>query len=235
MTQRDRIMLGAVALVAVLAATWMLALKPKRDEAAQLAEQAQQAQQRRDTALASLATAQQARADFAGAQIGIARMGKAVPTDDDVASVVYQLGVTARKAGIDFRALTLDASGTDPTPATGPGSAKPGATTSVTKIPFQLRFDGSFLNLRRFVALVNSFTRTTAGHHLSVRGRLLSVEGVGMQAGPKGFPAITAHISAVAYSAPAPSATNAASTSTAPTGTGSTTPASTSSTGEAAR
>jgi Tfp pilus assembly protein PilO len=226
-TKRDRIMLTVVAAVAVMAAAWMLAIKPKREEASQLADSAQQAEQRRDTALASLANAKQARADFAEAQIGIARLGKAVPANEDIATLVFQLERSARAAGIDFRSVRLESVAED-TSESAKGAIKP--------VPFKLIFEGNFFDLRRFVRHANSFARMRKGKYVSVRGRLISIEGVSLLAGPNGFPGLKAQLTANAYSAPAPTqaaatpatGTTAAAGSTAPsTGTpaASTTPA----------
>jgi hypothetical protein len=203
-TKRDRIMLGAIAVVAVLAAAWMLAIKPKREEASQLADQAMQAEQRRDTALASLANAKQARADFADAQIGIARLGKAVPADEDLATLVFQLELSARKAGIDFRSVRLEGDASNPTPDAGAGTAQPNGATDVKKVPFKLVFEGDFFDLRRFIDHANSFARMRDGKYVSVRGRLIAVEGVSLAAGPNGFPGLKASIAATAYTAPEP-------------------------------
>jgi hypothetical protein len=214
-TQRDRIMLFAVALVAVVAATFMLAIKPKREEAARLADQVAEAETRRDNALAQLANAKQARARFTEAQIGIARLGKAVPPDEDTATIVYQLERTARAAGIDFRSLRIEPGGENPTPSSGAGSDNPdGKSGNVAKVPVKLAFEGEFFQLRRFLDHMTSFTRMRDGKYVSARGRLFSVDGVSLTAGRGGFPSIVAKINAVAYTAPAPS------TSTAPTGGG---------------
>ena len=209
MTKRDRIMLGAIVVIAVLGAAWMLAIKPKRQDAAALADQAAQALQRRDAALASLANAKQARAEFADAQIGIARMGKAVPADEDIATLVFQLEGSARKAGIDFRSVRLeqsDAAASAPAPA---ATAQP-AGANVKKVPFKLVFEGDFFDLRRFIDHANSFTRLRDGKYVSVRGRLIEIQGVSMLAGPDGFPGLRASLTAVAYTAPAPEAPTAA-------------------------
>lgn len=209
MTKRDRIMLSVVVAVAVIAAAWMLAIKPTREEASDLADQAAQASERRDAALASLANAKQARAEFAEAQIGIARLGKAVPTDDDIATLVFQLQGSARKAGIDFRSVRLDQAAATTPPATG---AKPTAA-DVKKVPFKLIFEGDFFDLRRFIDHANSFARMRDGKYVAVRGRLIEIEGVSMAAGPDGFPSLKASLTATAYSAPAPEApTGAAAT-----------------------
>ena len=206
MTQRDRIMLGVIALVAVLAGSWMLAIKPKRNEASDLAGQAAAAQERRDAATTALASAKQARADYAEAQKTVARVGKAVPADDDIATLVYQLERSAVKAGIDFRTIDLS-SGGSPTPASGAGTEAPAG--GVTAVPFEVSFEGGFFDLRRFLTLVKSFTRVD-GETVDVRGRLLSVDGVSLAASRKGFPNIKAEIKASAYTAPVPTAAAAA-------------------------
>jgi hypothetical protein len=203
-TQRDRIMLSVIAAVAVIAAAWMLAIKPKREDASALAEQVTQAEQRRDTALATLANAKQARAKFADAQIGIARLGKAVPADEDIATLVFQLERSAREAGIDFRSVRLEGDASNPTPDAGAGTGQPDASADIKKVPFKLTFEGGFFDLRRFIDHANSFTRMRDGKYVSVRGRLIAIEGVSMLASSDGFPSLKAQITASAYSAPAP-------------------------------
>jgi Tfp pilus assembly protein PilO len=197
-------MLSVIAAVAVVAAVFMLAIKPKREEASELATQATQAQTRLDAALASLANAKQARARFAEAQVGIARLGKAVPTDEDTATIVYQLEQTARAAGINFRSLAVDAAGSNPTPASGAGTADPAGAAAFTKVPVQLKFTGSFFELRRFIDHVNSLTKMKKGKYVSAKGRLFSVDGVALDAAPTGFPQIVAKLVVTAYTAPAP-------------------------------
>lgn len=237
MTARDRIMLAVIATAAVIAAAWMLAIKPQREEASTLAETVTQAQTRRDTALATLANAKEARVKVGDAKVGIVRLGKAVPPDEDTATILYQLDLAAKKAKIDFRKLSLDAAGTtDPTPTSGPGTGTPEGQ-GLTKIPVKLTFDGNFKDLRRFIGALNSLTSLRDGKYVSVRGRLFTTEGVSLQAGPTGFPGLTAQITAVAYSATAPSttATSAGTGGTTAPATGDTTTASTtSSTGVAA-
>ena len=199
MSQRDRIMLGVIALVAVMAGSWMLAIKPKRDEASELAGQAAAAQQRRDAATTALASAKQARADYADAQRTVARVGKAVPADDDTATLVYQLERAAEKEDIDFRSIDLSAAG---------AAAPAGDATSnggVTAVPFKVIFEGEFFDLRRFLRLLKGFT-VVDGEDVDVRGRLVSVDGVGLAASRHGFPNIKAEITASGYTAPVPTA-----------------------------
>ena len=213
MTQRDRILLGVIGLLAVLAASWMLAIKPQREEASALADQAAAAQQRLDAATAALASAKQARADYADAQRTVARVGKAVPAEDDTATLLYLLERSARKAGIDFRNIDLSAGGGDPTPASGAGTDAP--TGGIVAVPFKVTFEGGFFDLRRFMTLVRSFT-TFDGERVKVNGRLISIDGVSLAASRHGFPDIKAQISATAYTAPAPTAADTGAAGAAP-------------------
>ena len=119
MSNRDRILIGVMACLVAVAGFWFLALKPKRAEATAAAARVAEAQTKLDTANQALASATSARASFEADYATAARLGKAVPDDDDAASLVFQLESAARKAGIDFRSLTV-------------GGASAGATTTTT-------------------------------------------------------------------------------------------------------
>jgi hypothetical protein len=106
-TQRDRIVLGVVLAVIALGGFWMLALKPKRQQANDLGAQLTQAQQRLDTARASKDAGDAARTKYANNYATVARLGKAVPVDDDVPSLVYQIDSTAKDTDVDFRTMKL--------------------------------------------------------------------------------------------------------------------------------
>ncbi len=89
----------------------MLVLKPKRDEAAKLSSQVEAAQTRVDNARTAVATGQRARETYAANYATVARLGKAVPTDDDIPSLVFQLDSTAEATGVDFRSVKLESGG----------------------------------------------------------------------------------------------------------------------------
>jgi hypothetical protein len=128
MTQRDRIVVMVVIAVVALGGFWMLALKPKRKEASSLGQQVEQAHQRVDTAQAQVTAGEAARARYARNYSTVARLGKAVPVDDDVPSLVYQLDSTAKETGVDFRRVKLS-SGSGAT-AVPPTSAAQGAAAT---------------------------------------------------------------------------------------------------------
>jgi hypothetical protein len=213
MSTRDRIMLGIVAVAAVVSAMWFLAVAPKRQEAAGLGAQVVQAQARLDAANARGATVEPARASYRKDYATVARLGKAVPPRADVASLVFQLEAAARAAKVDFRSVTVEtAPATAPAPAsskdagakaTGTGAAP--AAASVDSQPFTFSFEGKFVGLRRLLAAIDRFSRVDGGT-LSVSGRLLTVDSVVMTAGRGGLPNVKADITAKAYVADLPAA-----------------------------
>ncbi|MET0604173.1 MAG: type 4a pilus biogenesis protein PilO, partial [Baekduia sp.] len=111
MTARDRTVLIVVGLVALLGGFWFVAIGPKRKEASDVAAEVATAQTRLDAAQASAASADVARKQYATDYATVARLGKAVPVDDDMPSLVYQLSHTAKVNHVDFRSIKLTASG----------------------------------------------------------------------------------------------------------------------------
>lgn len=128
MSNRDRILIGVMACLVAVAGFWFVALKPKRAEATAAAARVAEAQTKLDTANQALASATSARASFETDYATAARLGKAVPDDDDAASLVFQLESVARKAGIDFRSLTVGGASSGPTTTTTP--AQPSSSSS---------------------------------------------------------------------------------------------------------
>ena len=110
---------GVVAVIAVLGAFWMLALAPKREKSATVAGQVTEARQRLAAATSAAGNARNARAAYQRDYATVARLGKAVPADDDIASLLFQLESVAKKSKIDFRAFKLVGGGSpaEPTPA----------------------------------------------------------------------------------------------------------------------
>jgi type II secretory pathway pseudopilin PulG len=215
-TARDRIVLIVVGIVAALAAFWFLAISPKRKDANDLGAQITTQQQRLSTAQASAATAEAAKAKYSSDYATVARLGKAVPVDDDMPSLVYQLEQTAKANKIDFRSIKLVGSSAGATSSasssttSAPGSTvaaalPPGATVGSAgfpTMPFTFDFTGSFFDLQRFLKSLDGLTSVN-GKSISVKGRLLTVDGVSLKAGPKGFPQIDASVVVTSYLLPA--------------------------------
>lgn len=117
MTAQTRIVVGVVAIVAVMAGFWFAVLAPKRAEITSAEAQVAQAEARRASAVGAAGQAEQAKSRYLRDYATVARLGKAVPADDDVASLLYQLETVARASGIDFRAVKLTAAGSTAPPA----------------------------------------------------------------------------------------------------------------------
>jgi hypothetical protein len=204
MTARLQLLLGIVVVIAVIAAGWVLAVAPKRERAAQLGAEVTQAEQRRDDATARAAIADRARATYARDYATVARLGKAVPANADVPSLVFQLESTARRAHVDFRAVNvLDSAAEAPPPADGKTAATAGGGIQPT--PFTFRFEGDYLGLQQLLARIDRFSRVK-GTQIAVDGRLLTIDGVTVTPASRGLPRVQGLVTARAYVAELPDA-----------------------------
>jgi len=238
MTSRDRLIIIVVIVAAALAGTWFFALAPKRTEATKLQAQIDVANQQLQQAQAKAASAQQSKARYDADYATLARLGKAVPKNDALPSLIEQLQTAARDSRIDLRSLKLASasSAAAPTNSTPTGSAAsvttlpPGAAIGSAGFPtmsFSFVFNGSYFDMQRFLGEMQHFVRVD-GKRVDVRGRLLSVDAFALTAGPQGFPDVKATITATAYlrsdsddtaSSPSGSAAAGASTATPPAAT----------------
>ena len=241
MKAQGRMLVFVLAGVAVLAGFWFAVLAPKRAETAAMSDQIAQAELRRDAAVTAASTAEQARRDYQRDYATVARLGKAVPADDDVASLVFQLESVARDNSIDFRSVKLSggapapaapkpadpaADGEDataPAPATPTpvvSQAPPGAvvgTAGLLTLPFSFTFDGGYLPMQRMLGAIDGLADVTDSG-ISVRGRLLTVDGFSLTQSRKGFPKVKAQVSATAYIVPADQGVTANATPQGPAG-----------------
>ncbi len=193
------------------------------------------AQVRLDTAQASASSAEAAKAKYTSDYATVARLGKAVPVDDEMPSLVYQLEQSAKHNHINFNAIKLTGTastspaapsgGSTTSPASTVTSAlPPGATVGAAgfpTMPFSFDFTGQFFDMQRFLRSIDSLT-SVDGKSINVRGRLLTVDGVALKAGPKGFPQVQATVAVTAYLLPADEGLTAGATSTSPDGTAAT-------------
>jgi hypothetical protein len=106
-TQRDRYILIVVGIVAALAAYWLLALAPKRDHLNKLDKDLASANQTYAQAQQEKTQFQQAQVQFPTLYASLGRLGKAVPAQQDVPSLLVQLNHAAAQANVDFRSVEL--------------------------------------------------------------------------------------------------------------------------------
>jgi type II secretory pathway pseudopilin PulG len=233
-TGRDRIVIVVVAFVVLIGAAWLEVISPKRDEASKLQSQINSAQSALNGARGVLAQGEAARQAFRQSYTTLVRLGEAVPTDDNVPSLIYQVQSAASKSGVDFLGLTLNPAGATGAPnVSTPASSSTSTTTSTTPPstttptstigatstptlppgavigpagfpiePFTFTFQGNFFHLANFFARLERFVVAT-GQRLTVSGRLLNLGAISLGPAPKGFPEITATVSATTYLLPA--------------------------------
>jgi hypothetical protein len=231
-----RILLVAVVAVVAVGGYWKLALAPKRQEAAKLDQEVAVAEAQLVQTQNLIATYEGAQKEYKTNYATMVRLGKAVPADDDTRSLMVQLDTSAKRSGIDFDAMNLNASG-------GPASAATSATTPVapgaintgafSAMPFQFDFTGTFETLGNFFTRLESFV-TVDGDKIDVRGRLLRVETLKLQAAADGWPGLQATVGASSYIVPktteaaaaAPGTSTPSTTTAAAPTTGTTTAAS---------
>jgi type II secretory pathway pseudopilin PulG len=231
MTARDRTVIVVVLCLAAIVGSWLMLVQPKRSQASRLGDQVKAAQAKLDSARSELAADQAARSSFASSYATLVKLGAAVPADDNVPSLIYQLQAAANASQVDFRDLSLVPGGSSAPVSTGPAAATQAATAALPPgasvgpagfpvEPFTFTFNGNFFHLADFLGRVERFV-VANNKGVAVSGRLMTLNAISLGAGPKGFPQITASISANTYLIPAAQGLSAGAT---PAGPGSGTP-----------
>jgi hypothetical protein len=244
MSARDRVILMVVVALGAVAGAWMLVIQPKRTEAQSLNTQVQAVQSQLGSARSQVSSGMAARSEFASDYTQLASLGEALPQDDNVPSLIYQLQSAASGARVDFRSLVMSTTSSGPAPTPAPSSSSssassasgtataaaaavlpPGASVGPAGLPteqFTFTFVGNFFHLSNFFARLERFVVANQ-NTITVSGRLLSLNGLSFGAGPGGFPSIMATVSATTYMAPASTGLLNGATPAGPAGT--TTPA----------
>ncbi len=223
-----KLLIPAVASVAVVAAFYFLVLSPKRDEAAALDGKIATQQQQIDQSKALLASYEDAKSRYKDNYATIARLGKAVPSDDDVRSLLVQLNSAAVKSDVTFHALNVGNNSGGEAPATTPGALAPAPGTvpvgsaGFKAMPFSFGFEGTFFKLSDFFNRLEDFV-TVENKKLDVTGRLLLVGSINVLpvAGSK---ELTATIGAASYLVPPATDVTGAPATAAASGTAGATP-----------
>jgi hypothetical protein len=232
MSARDRIIIVVVLAVAAVAAAWMFVVQPRRAQAAKLGAHVSAEQTQLDSARAQVAQGVAAEHEFASDYTQVVRLGEAVPADDDVPSLIYQIQGAANRAHVDFRTLQVASSSSGSSPASSGSSSSqstsalpPGVAIGPAGFPaeqFTFALQGNFFRLADFFNRLQKFVQAS-NNQLSIGGRLLSVNGISFSAAPQGFPQITANVSATTYLEQPSQGLTAGATSAGPAGTSSTT------------
>lgn len=213
------LIIGMLVVAGIATAFWMLALSPKREEASKLGKQVEQVEASLAQHEAEAATAEEAREDFPAAYRRLVVLGKAVPGDDDTASLLVQVNRIAEQAEVSFRDLQLNP--TSESSESAPPPSASGTAVSATEaeasllplgagvgpaglavMPYTLTFDGDFFKIADFIKGLDSLV-ATGDDEVAVDGRLMTVDGFTLAPDPDGgFPALTATFSVTTYLTP---------------------------------
>jgi hypothetical protein len=215
-TSRDRIVIMVVLALAAVVAGWFLVVSPKRSQASSLRTQITSEQSQLSAAQQQVAAGMSARKAFAGQYAQLAKLGEAVPPDDDIPSLIYQVQSAAQASRVSFRGLQLTGGGSSSSSSSSsssPGGSSstssasqlpPGASVGQAGLPteqFTITLSGNYFNLSSFFNKLEGFVVSENGT-LTIRGRLMTINAVNLVPGPTGFPQITATVSATTYIVP---------------------------------
>lgn len=134
LSDRDRKIVMFVIPFVVLIAYWFLLLAPQRKEAQSLGDQVATAQIGRDQAVSIATEAANSKGDFKADYAALLTLGKAIPSQVDMPSLLVQLDRAAAGTDIKFNSVRAgvrqeaDAAALSTTTSTPAGDAAPGGT-----------------------------------------------------------------------------------------------------------
>ncbi len=125
---RDKKIVMALVPLMLVAAYWFLVIGPKREEARALGDKLAKAESRRATAQSAQGQAEATKDSYADDYATIVRLGKAIPADVDMPSLLVQLDRAAQGTNIRFAKIAAGAR-TAALAAPAPAPAAAGSTT----------------------------------------------------------------------------------------------------------
>ena len=209
MTTNDTRTIAIVVLagIAILAALWMLAISPKREERSQVKANVAAQEARLQTAQTQLASFEAAKKQFPVKLAELKRLDKAVPARGAISSLLRQLQRRAKVRNSNLRLVALKSAA--PTTTGTAGVTTPGATVGpngLAALPFEFEFSGEYFDLRDILATVRRSVAVRKDK-VKVSGRLLTIESVKFTRAEPSSDRTKATLSATAYIAPDGAAT----------------------------
>lgn len=204
MTTNDTRTIAIVVLagIAILAALWMLAISPKREERSQVKANVAAQEARLQTAQTQLASFEAAKKQFPVKLAELKRLDKAVPARGAVSSLLRQLQRRAKVRNSNLRLVALKSAA--PTATGTAGVSTPGATVGpngLAALPFEFEFSGEYFDLRDILATVRRSVAVRKDK-VKVSGRLLTIDSVKFTRADPASTRTKATLSATAYIAP---------------------------------
>jgi hypothetical protein len=224
MTGRDRLVVIIVAAIAIVGAAYLLVVSPERKKAASVSSEVSSASARLTTAESKLAEARQAQARYSAAYASIVTLGKAVPTSEEVPSLIYELAQATHEKKIDFSSIVSGTGAATSGAAASSAGAAAAASAGFTQMPFTFVFNGTYADLEKLFATVDRNVVRTSSGELQVNGRLLTIQSAKLgplpSSGGSSKPSneLTGTITATAYVLPPTQSLTAGATAQAPAG-----------------
>jgi hypothetical protein len=205
-TRSPKTLIPAVLAVAAVAAFYMLLLSPKRDEAAKLDTDIAAKQSALDQSRAQAVAYEKARANYKVNYTTLTRLGKAVPADDDVRSLLVQINDAADRSKVDFHAINIGApgqaeKGEQSSELAPPPGTVPVGSAGFSAMPFSFGFEGSFFRLSDFFDRLEDFV-SVKNEDIDVSGRLLLLGSIAVTTDTDDLKHLTAQIGAASYLVP---------------------------------
>ncbi len=173
-----------VAVLVVLAAGWLLLVKPQKSKASDLRSQTAAQQQANQLLLTQISSLEAENKALPQQQLSLAKFTTEVPNDAAEPTLLRQLSTAANGAGVDLISITPGvvaqvattaptATTTTPTPAASPASSGTGSTSTtgaqsltpaaappaLMQLPISLGVTGSYANMVSFFQAVEKLPR----------------------------------------------------------------------------
>ncbi len=155
LSPRDQIILAVVVAVLILLGFAILGLRPQFSRIAELRGQQQEEFKKKQNSEATLQRLQEAKKEAAETEAKLIEIGKSLPEDPQLASLLVEIQDTANETGIDFVSI------------------KPGDMAQqkdFTKIPLQMHVTGSFFDLVDFLYRLKDIKRKIRVDKITISG-----------------------------------------------------------------
>lgn len=206
--KRNQIIIGAIAIVAVIALWWVFLYSPLNDDLSAAETETATAQKQTQDLQATLARLESLKKSLPEKQALLNKLDKAVPENPDLAEFIVQANDIADQAGIEFLSIA-------------PGQPAAGAG-GVSEIQLTITLSGSFFQLQDYLQSLENLDRLVIIDSLNVSGSAASAtDGTATSGGTS----LSVTLSGRMFTRAAPVATTPGGTTAPPTDSSTTTTA----------
>jgi Tfp pilus assembly protein PilO len=180
-----------VAIIAIVAAGWFLAIAPQKQKVKSLASQAASQEQENSKLRTNLAVLTSQMQAVPSEQAAVAAVGQRIPTNPDMPSYIRALTAAAQQTGVELVSISPGApvavavpvaavpastaqdgvsASSAPSHAAAPnaGAAPAPAAASLQTISVNLSVQGGYFQIQQFVAALQKLTRSTVVSSLAL-------------------------------------------------------------------